>query len=312
MFIVVKMASHIYPVKLEVIPPKGALAAYTEPTCEELVERLRKVTMAATARGGKGSAATLMTWHHWLGHPSFKTVMELAKSGVSRMVITDVPAMIPGLDACVACVAGKSVHLPHKEGCEQTEEYLGWVHVDIAGPMLVQSAGGKLYEYVAVDNYSRTVYTRPLGAKLEAPEAFKIFKAATENESQKKVQEVMTDNARELCMGEMKEICKTDRIKLRTSVRYSPESNRVTERTIGVLTNSVHAMLRDSGLPKSLWAEAFSAATYVHNRTPTKALGGRTPYKVLYGNKPDVSHLRAFGAPCAVIEPKEKLKKLND
>lgn len=45
---------------------------------------------------------------------------------------------------------------------------------------------------------------------------------------------------------------------------------------------------------------------------PTRALGGRTPYEVLYGAKPDVPHLRAFGAPCAIVEPKELLKRLND
>ena len=28
--------------------------------------------------------------------------------------------------------------------------------------------------------------------------------------------------------------------------------------------------------------------------------------------KPDVSHLRAFGAPCAIVEPNEKLRKLDD
>ena len=71
-------------------------------------------------------------------------------------------------------------------------------------------------------------------------------------------------------------------------------------------------MLHDSGLPKFLWAEAFNAATYVHNRTPMKALGGRMPFEVLYGAKPDVSHLRAFGVPCAIVEPKERLKKLDD
>jgi hypothetical protein len=80
-----------------------------------------------------------------------------------------------------------------------------------------------------------------------------------------------------------------------------------TERMIGVLTNSARAMLRDSSLPKFLWAKAFSAATYVHNRMPAKALDGRTPYKVLYSERPDVSHLRVFGAPVAIVKPKEKV-----
>ena len=92
----------------------------------------------------------------------------------------------------------------------------------------------------------------------------------------------MTDNARKPCMGEMKVICEQGGIKLHTSVWYSPESNGVTERTIGVLTNAVLAMLHDSGHPKSLWAEAFNTATYVHNRSPTKALGGRTRFEALH------------------------------
>jgi hypothetical protein len=69
--------------------------------------------------------------------------------------------------------------------------------------MPVKSAGGKEYEYIVVDDHSWAVYTWPLQHKSEAPEAFKIFKAAAENESQKRVCKVMTDNAQELCMGEM-------------------------------------------------------------------------------------------------------------
>ena len=50
----------------------------------------------------------------------------------------------------------------------------------------------------------------------------------------------------------------------------------------------------------------------MHNRTPTRALGGLTPYKVLYETKPNISDLQAFGAPCAIIQPVIKLKKLDD
>ena len=76
-------------------------------------------------------------------------------------------------------------------------------------------------------------------------------------------------------MGEMKETCEGSGIQLNTPVRYSPESNGVTaERTIGVLTSACGPMLHDSGLPNS-------AATFLHNRMPTKALEGCTPYEVI-------------------------------
>jgi hypothetical protein len=71
-------------------------------------------------------------------------------------------------------------------------------------------------------------------------------------------------------------------------------------------------MLHDPGPPRFLWAEAFSTATYVHNRTPMKALGGPTPFEVFYGMTPDVWDLRAFSAQRAVIKLSERLKKLDD
>jgi hypothetical protein len=114
-------------------------------THQELVEHLEKVVMTATAKGGKGTEATLITWHRRLGHPSFKMVVELARGGTSGMVITDMPAKIPGLDACAVCVARKSVHLPYKEGHERATEYLERVHIEIAGPMPVVSAGSREY-----------------------------------------------------------------------------------------------------------------------------------------------------------------------
>jgi hypothetical protein len=36
-------------------------------------------------------------------------------------------------------------------------------------------------------------------------------------------------------------------------------------------------------------------AVYILNRSPTKALNGRTPYEAWHGRKPTVSHLRVFG-----------------
>jgi len=49
-----------------------------ELTHQDIMVHLDGAMMAATPRGAKGSKATLMTWHYWLGHPPFKMVMELA------------------------------------------------------------------------------------------------------------------------------------------------------------------------------------------------------------------------------------------
>ena len=101
----------VYPVELRLVASGAGLAGWTtdsgegESTYQELLGRLGKVAMTATVRGGSGPKASLLTWHRRLGHLSFKTVVELAQEGVSGLEITNVPARIPGLDACPACVA---------------------------------------------------------------------------------------------------------------------------------------------------------------------------------------------------------------
>ena len=139
------------------------------------------------------------------------------------------------------------MHLPHKEGRGRASEYLEQVHVDIAGPMPIASVGGHDYLYVVVDDFTRAVYTCSLRLKSEAVDAFKAFKAVVENELGREIREVMTDNAPELSMSEMCRFCEAEGIKLSTTVPYRPASNGVAERTIGVLTSSVRAMLADSG-----------------------------------------------------------------
>ena len=67
LFANIARANNVYPVKLDVIPPKARFAAWTtegeDSTHEELVKGLGKVTMVATANGADGMRATLMTWH---------------------------------------------------------------------------------------------------------------------------------------------------------------------------------------------------------------------------------------------------------
>ena len=147
-------ANKVYPVELWSVATGAGLAGWTtdsregESTYQELLERLGKVAVTATARGGSGPKALLLTRHRRLHHLSFKTVVELAQGGASGMEITDVPARIPGLDACSACITTKMAHLPHKEGRGRATEYLERMHIEIAGPMHVPSAGGRLYLYV--------------------------------------------------------------------------------------------------------------------------------------------------------------------
>jgi hypothetical protein len=83
----------------------------------------------------------------------------------------------------------------------------------------------------------------------------------------------------------------------RTAQVDSPVLRTVVAIVLQHVANAMHAMLYDSILSMSRWAEALSAATNVQNRTPTKVLGG---YEIYYGNRTSPIGARAHPA-CLVL-----------
>src|SRR3954470_17484932 len=74
----------------------------------------------------------------------------------------------------------------------------------------------------------------------------------------------------------------------------------------------VRSMLSGKSLPKELWGEAVSTATYLLNRCPTKKLEKLTPEEAWCGFKPNLSHLRVFGSVASKHVSGQLRKKLDD
>lgn len=71
-------------------------------------------------------------------------------------------------------------------------------------------------------------------------------------------------------------------------------------------------MITDARTPRFLWAEAVDTANFLTNRSSTRANGGSSLYLQLFGQVPDLSHLRIFGFLAYVQVPKERRIKLED
>nr|GEX28257.1 hypothetical protein [Tanacetum cinerariifolium] len=70
-----------------------------------------------------------------------------------------------------ACAMGKSKKKSHKPKFEDTnQEKLYLLHMDLCGPMHVESINGKKYILVIVDDYSRFTWVKCLRSKDEAPD----------------------------------------------------------------------------------------------------------------------------------------------
>lgn len=74
----------------------------------------------------------------------------------------------------------------------------------------------------------------------------------------------------------------------------------------------MYAMLDHAKLSPTLWGEAALTAVYLFNHSELRSLpAGFTPYEMLHGSKPDVSHLCMFGARCFACIPPELQQKMG-
>ena len=84
---------------------------------------------------------------------------------------------------------------------------------------------------------------------------------------------------------------------------YTPQYNRVTERTLGLLRDKTVALLRGvtEGASERLWAEAMAYACYMSNKCVTDSLDhDKTTYEMWHGRPPTFQHpvtVRCRGLP---------------
>ena len=95
------------------------------------------------------------------------------------------------------------------------------------------------------------------------------------------------------------------------SVPYTPQQNGVAERKNRALKEMETCKMEENGLSPKLWDEAINCVAYVQNRSPHKALDGKTPYEAWSGHKPNVSHFRVFGSKAWARLHLEKRKALK-
>src|SRR5882724_5057309 len=94
------------------------------------------------------------------------------------------------------------------------------------------------------------------------------------------------------------------------TVHDTPEENSVSERLKCTLLEHACAMIIASCLPKFLWTEAIQHTVWLKNHTATHALDSKTPFEVLFKQKPNLQDLPEWGTHVVVLhEGRGKLDK---
>nr|GEZ42175.1 integrase, catalytic region, zinc finger, CCHC-type, peptidase aspartic, catalytic [Tanacetum cinerariifolium] len=124
-------------------------------------------TIVKTTSSTNASKTKSWLWHCRLSHLNFGAINHLARQDLVR----GLPKLKFEKDhLCSACAMGKSTKKSHKPKSEDTnQEKLYLLHMDLYGPMRVESVNGKKYILVIVDDYSRFTWVKFLRSKDEAP-----------------------------------------------------------------------------------------------------------------------------------------------
>ncbi|GJR28673.1 retrovirus-related pol polyprotein from transposon TNT 1-94 [Tanacetum coccineum] len=106
----------------------------------------------------KASSSQSSLWHQRLSHLKFATINNLVKNNLVR----GLPKMKFEKDhLCSACEQGKIHWVHHKSKTDfASDKPLYLLHMDLCGPMRVESINGKRYVLVVVDDYSRYTWVQ--------------------------------------------------------------------------------------------------------------------------------------------------------
>ncbi|GKB68441.1 ribonuclease H-like domain-containing protein [Tanacetum coccineum] len=126
-----------------------------------------------------------------------------------------------------------------------------------------------------------------------------------------RVKIIRSDNDTEFKNRDMLEFCGNKGIKQEYSNARTPQQNGVAERKNRTLIEAARTMLADSLLPTTFWAEAVSTACYVLNRVRVTKPQNKTPYELLFGQKPIISYIRPFGCHVTILDTLSVLGKFD-
>ncbi|GJR68712.1 hypothetical protein Tco_0014777 [Tanacetum coccineum] len=244
------------------------------------------VTFGGGAIGGRISGkakATLdesMLWHRRLGHINFKNINKLVKDNLVR----GLPLRLFKNDqTCVACLKGKQHRASYKSKIvNPITKPLFMLHMDLFGPTFVNSLMHKKYCLVVTDDFSRFTWVFFLNTKDETSNILMNFIKEIENQVDKKVKVIRSDNGTEFKNKVLDEFCRERGIKREYSVARTPQQN-----------------------------EAVSTACYVQNRVLIVKPHNKTPYELFRGFKPAINFMKPFGCHVTILNTLDHLGKFD-
>ncbi|GJX13861.1 retrovirus-related pol polyprotein from transposon TNT 1-94 [Tanacetum coccineum] len=231
----------------------------------------------------KATSTKSCLWPRMLSHLNFGTINQIT----SKDLVDGLPKCKYDKDhLCLACEQGKSKKASFpSQLVPRIESKLELIHMDLCGPMRVESINGKKYILVIVNDYSCYTWAQIL--------------------------KIRPDNGTEFKNEKLRSFYAKLGIIHHTLIARMPQKNGVVERRNRTLVEATRTMLIFSKTPKFLWAEAIATACFTQNRSIIHTRYNKTPYELIRGRKPNVEYFYVFGSLCYPTNDRDDLRKMK-
>nr|GFB70581.1 hypothetical protein [Tanacetum cinerariifolium] len=189
----------------------------------------------------KASKNKSWLWHRRLNHLNFGTINDLAR----KDLVQGLPRLkFEKAHLCSVCQLGKSKKHTHKPKTENTNlEVLNTLHMDLCGPMRVQTINKKKYILVIVDDYSRLTWVKFFRLKDKTPEVVIKFLQQIQVGLNKTVRYIRTNNGTEFINKALTEYYERVSIFYQKTIPKTPQQNDVLEGQNRTLVEVARTML---------------------------------------------------------------------
>jgi len=188
-------------------------------------------------------------WHEKLGHLNYRNLRKIVNIGAVR----GVPKLKPeSNEVCGPCQIGKQKKVSHKVLQQiSTTQVLELLHMDLMGPMQVESIAGKKYVFVCVDDYSRYTWVDFIREKSDTFEVFKNLCTRLKREKDcniGRIVRIRSDHGKEFENSVFADFYNKHGIAHEFSAPKTPQQNGVVERKNRTIQEMARVMLNSKKL----------------------------------------------------------------
>ncbi|EMT69241.1 hypothetical protein FOC4_g10000290 [Fusarium odoratissimum] len=268
-------------------------------------EAVKSFAMATKSRTPQVAIASMDIWHARLGH-------------IRKEALEHVPQVVEGValgthdferksELCPECQLGQAhqqiSRVPTWRGTYPFER----IHLDLVDMEEAFNADSWVAHFYCDHSAYHVSFNLPNKAQEELLSATQEFLAITNDNWGFTTRYIRSDGEKGLGK-KWKHFIVMKGIIFNPSPPDTPDQNGPAERSGGVIMTIARKLRIQGNLPQKLWPYIVAHATRLLNRIPVQRKQWRTPFEMVHGRKPNLSHLKIIGSLAYVLIKNKKAR----